>query len=139
MRNESGSSLMEVVISILILAMMATPIMSVALSGRMASGRADRRIAAAATIRRVSESLKPFVTADRTLARGPGAGDDGWGLPGDIGSRSAFSPGLHRLDPELWAPALVPFSPSVTYTVTVRRAPLGPQPDVTFEVDWKEP
>jgi hypothetical protein len=139
MGNQKGSTLMEVVISILLLAMLTTPIMSVALSGRMASGRADRRIAAAASIRRLSESLKAYLTADRALARGPGAGLDGWSLPGDLSLLPAFEPGRHELDPSVWAPALAPFSARVFYTVAARPTALGPQPDVTFSVEWKEP
>lgn len=139
MSNERGSSLMEVIVAILLLAMMATPIMSVALSGRMASGRADRRIAAAAAIRRVSEHLKAYVTADRALARGPGDGDDGWALPGDASKASALDPGHHELEPAVWVPALAPFSGKISYDVSVRRTPSGAEPSVGFRVSWDEP
>lgn len=130
---------MEVIVSILLLAMMATPIMSVALSGRMASGRADRRIAAAAAVQRVSEHLKAYVTADRILARGPGDGDDGWRLPGDASKLPALEPGHHELEPALWSPALETYSGRISYDVAVRRAPSGAEPAVTFSVSWTEP
>lgn len=130
---------MEVIVSILLLAMMATPIMSVALSGRMASGRADRRIAAAAAIRRVSEHLKAYVTADATLARGPGDGDDGWRLPGDSSKLPALGPGHHELEPARWSPALETYSGRISYDVEVRSTPSGAQPSVSFSVSWTEP
>ena len=139
MRNARGSSLVEVVISILLLALMATPIMSVALSGHMAAGRADRRIVAAAVVRRVSEHLKAYVTADRTVARGPGDGEDGWQFPGDKSKLAALDAGHHELDPLHWAPALTPFGGTVSYDVMVRLTSSGAQPDVSFNVAWKEP
>ncbi|MFI5344809.1 MAG: prepilin-type N-terminal cleavage/methylation domain-containing protein [Elusimicrobiota bacterium] len=141
MRHERGSSLVEVVISILLLALMATPIMSVALSGHMAAGRADRRVAAAAAVRRVSEHLKAYVTADRTVARGPGDGEDGWHLPGDGSvARGALDPGHHELDPGLWLPStLKPYSGTISYDVTRRMTPSGLEPDVSFSVSWNEP
>ncbi|MDE2509758.1 MAG: prepilin-type N-terminal cleavage/methylation domain-containing protein [Elusimicrobia bacterium] len=140
MRREQGSSLVEVVISILLMAMLAVPIMSVAMSGHMAAGRAARRVAAAAAVRRISEHLKAYVTADRTLVRGPGDGDDGWHLPGDQGAREALGPGRHVLDPTRWLPAeLTAVGGRISYDVTPRRTPLGIEPDVRFSVGWDEP
>jgi type II secretory pathway pseudopilin PulG len=140
MRNARGSSLVEVIISILMLALLATPIMSVALSGHMAAGRADRRIAAAAAVRRLSEHLKAFVTADKTVVRGPGGGDDGWHLPGDGGLRGALDAGHHELDPAQWLPTtLTAYGGRLSYDVTPRMTPSGIQPDVSFSVSWDEP
>lgn len=131
--------MVEVVISLLLFAMLAGPILSVALSGKMASGRADRRIAAAGAVRRVSEHLKAYVTADRAVVRGPGEGDDGWALPGDASRRGALEPGHHELSPQRWAPALASYSGAISYDVAVRQTPSGPQPDVSFSVSWEEP
>jgi hypothetical protein len=131
--------LVEVVISILLFALMAGPILSVALSGRMAAGRFDRRIAAAAAVRRVSEHLKAYVTADRSITRGPGEGVDGWTLPGDASMRGALEPGHHELAPAQWVPSLASYSGTISYDVAVRQTPSGSEPDVSFKVDWQEP
>ena len=137
--SEQGYTLVEVVIATLIIAMMAGPMMSVALTGRMSVGRTDRRVAAAASVRRLSETLKAFVTADRTLALGPGSGADGWTLPGDDSGAYALAAGHHALQVSQWAPALAAYQGAIAYDVAVRSTPSGPQPDVTFSIAWSEP
>ncbi len=123
----------------LLIGFMAASFMSVALTGKMSHGHIERRIAAAAAIRRASETLKAFVTADRSLSRGPGVGMDGWSLSGDQSGLSALEAGHHDLDVGTWAPELAPVGGAVAYDVTVRAAPLGPQPTVAFSVTWNEP
>lgn len=136
---ELGSSLIEVVISMLLIGMMSAMVMPVFLSGRMSGGRSTRRVAAADAIRRVEEELRGYVTADRSVAGGPGTGPDGWSLPGDRSGRWALAPGQHALDSAVWAAALVPYQGEVSYTVSVRFTPSGPQPDVVFRAFWAEP
>lgn len=122
----------------LLIGVMASSFMSIALTGRMSRGHIERRVAAAASIRRASETLKTFVTADRSLARGPGIGADGWRLAGDRSGLAALDPGHHDLDAGVWAPELVDSGGSFGYDVTVHSAPLGPQPTVVFSVSWSE-
>lgn len=123
----------------LLLAMMTIPIMSVALTGRASVGRAQRRMSGAYEVRRLAETLKAYVTADRTLVHGPGAGVDGWNLPGDSSGLSALQAGHHRLDPTLWTPSLAPYGGTISYDVAVRASEAGPIPDLTFNLDWNEP
>lgn len=140
MRGNRGSTLAEVVVAVLIVAMMAGPIMSVALTSTMSSGRGARRVQAASDLRRVSEHLKAYVTADRSVAPGPGVGPDGWALPGDSSGLGALEPGHHELAPARWAPDLAPYKGTISYDVALAtRTPSGPQPDVTFSVSWEEP
>jgi hypothetical protein len=139
MSDSRGSSLIEVVVSLLLLAMMTAPIMSAALGAQVFSGRSDRRLAAAAAVHRLSEHLKPYVTADRTAARGPGQGPDGWTLPGDESRLAALESGHHDLQAAQWASALAPYSGNISYDVVVRDTPSGPEPDVRFTVTWVEP
>ena len=139
MRHARGSSLIEVIISILLFAMMTVPIMSTILSGAMSSGRTQRRGEAATAVRRVSENLKAYVTADRSLALGPGVGSDGWSLPGDASGLAALQGGPHDLAAGIWLQTLAPYSGSISYDVTDRATPSGPEPDVRFSVSWKEP
>lgn len=139
MRGERGASLVEVVISMLLLAMMTAPIMSTVLTGSLSSKRADRRLSAASSVRAVSENLKAYVTADPSLVQGAGAGPDGWTLPGDRSNLYALAPGHHELDPVRWAPGLNGFGATISYDVTVRTTNSGPEPDVVFNVAWTEP
>lgn len=136
MLDSRGTSLVEVVIAILLVAMMTGPIMSTVLTSSMSQRRVERRVAAAAAARSLSERLKGFVVADRRLARGPGVGPDGWSLPGDREGVYALAPGVHALDAGLWAPGLP--NATVAYAVTVRETPVGPQPDVDFAFQWED-
>ncbi len=139
MRGSRGSSLAEVVIAILIVAMMAAPIMSVALTSTMASGRGSRRVAAASAVRRLSEHLKSYLTADAAVTAGPGQGPDGWNLPGDLSAMPALRAGHHELTPGLWAPELSAYQGRISYDVTLGSTTTGPQPNVVFNVTWTEP
>lgn len=141
MRDSRGTSLIEVVISMLLLAMISVPIMATILTGAMSSGRLQRRGDAAAAVRRVSENLKAYVTADPSLALGPGVGSDGWSLPGDSSGLSALQGGRHPLSAEMWLQTLAPnpYSGRISYDVTDRMTPSGHQPDVRFAVSWTEP
>ena len=141
MRNTRGAALIEVVVSTLLLAMLTVPIMSVVLSGAMASGRTQRRMQAAAAVRRVSEHLKAYVTADRAVALGPGDGADGWILPGDASGLAALQAGHHALSTDLWLQPLAakPYDGVISYDVTSRMTQSGPEPDVRFAVSWNEP
>ncbi len=138
-RRESGFTLVEVVIAILLLALIALPLMMALVTGRTASGRSARSVLATAAIHRVSEHLKAYVTADRSLARGPGVGADGWSLPGDRSGSWALAAGRHELDGATWAPDLAAYGGRLAYDVTVRQTPSGPVPTVTFDMTWDEP
>src|SRR4051812_43834760 len=108
--------MVEVVVAILLIAMMTGPMMSVALTSRMSVGRTDRRMAASICAKRVSEALKAYVTADRSLAFGPGMGADGWSLPGDQAGGYALGAGLHDLDSALWLQPLASYQGRISYT-----------------------
>lgn len=136
---EHGFTLIEVVVSMLILGLMSVMVMPVFLTGRMSVGRSGRRATAADAVHRVAEELKGYVTAETSLVNGPGTGIDGWFLPGDRSGRRALERGAHDLDPAMWAGPLVPYQGAISYEVTVRDTPSGPQPDVSFRVSWAEP
>lgn len=138
-RRDAGFTLVEVTISMLFIGIMTAVCMPTFLTVSMAEGRASRRSAAADAVHRVAEELKRYVTADRSLANGPGTGFDGWLLPGDQSGMPALAPGEHILNPALWAAPLASSGAALSYTVAVRATPNGPQPDVTFRVSWQEP
>lgn len=137
--SEAGFTLVEVVVSVLLVAIMAASFLSIALTSRSDRGRLARRAAADAALRRAAETLNSYVTADRTLANGPGAGADGWRLPGDASGLRALDAGHHPLDAAAWAPGLSDAGGRIAYDVTVRGTPSGPQPTAVFTVTWSEP
>lgn len=136
--DRRGFTLVELIIATLMIGVIAGAMMSVTLTGRMSVGRVDRRVAAAAAVRGVSEALKAYVTADRTLAQGPGVGADGWTLPGDLSVLPAFAAGHHELSTGRWAPVLAAQGGRISYDVTLRQTGSGPQPDVRFAVSWSD-
>lgn len=139
-KRQGGQTLIEVVIASLLLAMMTVPIMGAALSGRKLTARTSRRLQAAADARRAAEALKAYVVADPTLVSGPGVGLGGWVLPGDTSGLSALAAGHHDLDPATWLAdlAAAPYNGTISYDVTVRSTPQGPQPDAAFNVKWTD-
>ena len=138
--RRGGQTLIEVVIASLLLAMMTVTIMAAALSGRKLTARTTRRLQAAAHARQAAEALKAFVVADQTIVSGPGTGSNGWALPGDASGMSALQQGTHALSPAMWLPDLAapPYNGTISYDVTVRQTPQGPQPDVVFNVQWTD-
>lgn len=138
-RWRRGHTLVEVVISMLLIAIMSALALPSFLTGRMSAGRSERREAAADDMHRLSEELKGYVTADRTLVNGSGTGPDGWSLPGDRSGKWALAPGTHDLAPTVWAAPLVAYQGALSYTVAIRATPSGPEPRVSFNVSWREP
>ena len=120
--------------------MISIPIMAAALGGRRLTARTSRRLQAATDARHAAEALKAFVVADTTLVSGPGTGAGGWALPGDASGLNALAAGRHVLSPAAWLPDLAapPYNGTISYDVTVRSTPQGPQPDVAFNVQWTE-
>jgi hypothetical protein len=125
----------------MLMAIMTVPIMAAAFSGHNLTAKTTRRLQAAAGVRQASEALKAYVVADTTLATGPGTGASGWSLPGDTSGLSALAAGTHVLSPAVWLPELAaaPYTGTISYRVNVRATPQGPQPDVSFNVQWSEP
>jgi hypothetical protein len=137
---QDGQSLIEVVIASLLLTIITVPIMAAAVSGRQMTARTSRRLQASADARYAAESLKAFVVADTTLVSGPGTGVGGWALPGDASGLNALAAGHHDLSPAAWLKDLgaPPYNGTISYDVTVRLTPQGPQPDVVFNVQWAD-
>ena len=138
--RRGGQSLVEVIIATLLIAMMTIPIMTAAMGGHQLTGKTSRRLQAAADARQAAEALKAYVVADTTIVSGPGIGTGGWALPGDASGLNALAAGHHDLNPATWLAGLSapPFNGTISYDVTVRSTPQGPQPDVTFNLQWTE-
>ncbi|NNN05780.1 MAG: hypothetical protein HKL90_07750 [Elusimicrobia bacterium] len=123
----------------LLLLVAASGVLSALVTDRQSVGRTQRRAAAAQVVRRVSQALKAYVTADTALVAGPGVAPNGWGLPGDACGCYALQAGAHPLSAAAWAPELAALGGAVSYTVTTTPTALGPQPTVAFSVTWQEP
>lgn len=116
--------------------MMTVPIMSAAFGGRQMTAKTSLRLQAAADAQHLAEALKAYVVADTTLAAGPGDGSGGWALPGDTSGLNALAAGHHALSSAVWLTDLTGYGGTISYDVTVRLTPQGPQPDVAFNVQW---
>jgi len=142
MRGQDGYTLLEVVVSILLTAVMVAAIMSVALSSKRGSVKNDRKIIANEAGRQLAARLRGYVTADaaQSTVPGPGVGAGGWKLPGDSQSY-ALSCADHSLDNSAsnllpaWF-AQPPYNATVSYKVTCQS---GVPPKVDVTVNWSEP
>ena len=145
MRGEGGYTLIEVVISILLTAIIVASVMSVALSSKSSSVKSDRKIIANEASRALTAMLKGYVTADynQSAVRGPGTGAGGWKLPGDS-SPYALDCGAHNnitgILPAWFAGA--PYNATISYNVSNSGGPTcvpGSPPKVDVTVTWSEP
>lgn len=139
--SERGTTLVEVLISVLLIAIVAGATFSVGLVARQNAGKRFRKLAAARASQKVLEALKSYVVADTAIIPGPGAAPNGWGLPGDSCGCYALAGGRHELDPSLWLPELAaaPYGGTIAYEVALRPSATGPIPDVRLDIDWSEP
>lgn len=85
MRNRRGYTLLEAAIAMLLTAIMAGSVFSIALSAKRSSGRGLRKLIADQAGRQLTEQLKNYVTADKSAStiggiNGPGAGTNKWSM-----------------------------------------------------------
>lgn len=157
--NRKGFTLLEVVVSLLLTAIMISAVMSVALSARRSGAQTECRIIADQASRDMMAMLRNFVTADpaATAISGPGNqadpanrwkmdGYDLDGVPGgttyadDQGSVYALATGTHTITNFLpsWFSGL-PCNATIKYYVAYPQAfsvANGTMPWVSVTVDW---
>jgi len=156
MKATKGFTLIEVVVSVLITAVLVSSVFSVSLTSKRSNVRADRRLIAAQATRSLTSTLQSFVTADYTSGQvvgagavvlGPSAGVNGtWALNSDTnGSGYALSDGSHTLQnvaPQYmpsWM-AAPPYNGQIIYYVQHMGGAADEQtPWVNVTVTWTEP
>ena len=152
----AGYTLLEVVVSMLITAIVASSIFSMALSTKKSGTRGLRKLLAGQAARQVSETLKNYVSGDiatyaSPIIAGPSQGAaDAWTMTkgavrDDCGTGSppqtcyALAVGSHTLDNYL--PAWFegpPFNARVKYFVADMDPSATFVPRVSVTVDWTE-
>lgn len=98
--DRGGYTLIEAAIAMLLTAIMAGSVFSVALTAKRSSGRGLRKLILDQASRQLSEQLKNYVTADKSAStiggiNGPGNGANKW-------SMTDASAGTGQAPPEIW-------------------------------------
>lgn len=133
-RAHRGSAQLEVLISVLLLAVAAAAVFAALLSSSYQTKTASDREQASLQIENLLDELRNFTTADKT---GPGpATDNTWKVYGDsCAGCAALDPGLHDVSSRLPA-AMLARNATLTYTVsptTVNGVTLN---QVSVQLDW---
>ncbi len=144
-----GFTLIEVVVSMLLSAVMISAVFSVALSSKQTSARSDRRLAAAQAAQSMMQRLKNYVTSDPAsiaiLGPTPRPGAASWYLNNppsvvdSLGDVYALQPGTHIITgtaTDVIPTALAAYGGKVTYVVAA--AP-NSQLTITVSASWNEP
>lgn len=159
--GSGGYTLIEVLVAVLLTALMASSVMSVALSSKMTGGRSDRKLIANELSRQLTSTLKSYVSADQsqTLIPGPGSvgswsingasyGTSGTSITDSQGGAFALAAGSHTLTGFLppWFSG-APYNATAAYFVCYLALPAGTctgvttttPPWVSVTISWTEP
>jgi type II secretory pathway pseudopilin PulG len=162
LRRRDGYTIIEVIVSIMLTAVMVSAVFSVALTTKTGGGKADRKLLAGQAERSLTAALRSYVTADtaNTAIPGPNAAANTGGATGAAGwsihtaavqtdsmgvGTYALAVGTHILACPAAAGADAacflakalrnpPFNGTIQYVVAA-----GSPPQVTVTVNWTEP
>ncbi len=154
-RSDSGYTLVEVMVAMLLTSVMVTSVFSVALTVKTGGSKGERKIKASSGAKQIAAVLKNYVTGDPLTLTipGPGTGPNSWSMDGNVGNGVgliddtsctdcyALTTGAHPLRNILPAEfEASPYFAQLTYTVTVTDTVNGrPVPSVTITTTWTEP
>ncbi|MBI3553304.1 MAG: type II secretion system protein [Elusimicrobia bacterium] len=156
--GRSGYTLLEVIISMMLTAILCSAVFSIAITAQQSSNKIDRRVIANQCQRHLSEMLANYVSGDYSATNdriaGPtsttpgvaswyingATGEDGRVIVDSCGACYALSPGVHTLTNFLpgWF-EVQPFNGAISYTITNTALTNGNQPNVSISVTWTEP
>lgn len=167
MKGRGGFTLIEVVVSVLLTAVMVSAVFTVALSVKTGGGKADRKLLAGQAERALSATLKGYVTSDNTATNtviaGPNAcartgcgtpGPTSWNIHtpgvqtdslGDVYALTAAPVGSEHVLTCVAAPGAdaACFVPKVLrdppFNGTIKYSVVGSPPQVIVTVNWTEP
>ncbi|MBI4377043.1 MAG: type II secretion system protein [Elusimicrobia bacterium] len=147
-----GFTLIEVVVSIMLSAIIVSAMMAMAMTVRGSGGKGERRLIGGQASKALSDILKNYVTADPTAAdpSGPNADNSGnrWSINGlygtvvdDRGDVYALEPGTHTLSgfmSQMAPPWFVeaPYNGRISYYVATGT---GDSRWINIMVNWDEP
>ena len=143
-KSSNGQSIVEIVISILLLAIVAAGIFGVILTAKKQTTKSKAHEDATLSANQLIQELQNYVTAlDTTdplnLSSAPGT-PPSWHYPGDTNTGWALAVGNHEVSTLL--PLYLqsaPYTAHLTYTVTV--VPVNGQNmnQVNVQITWQEP
>jgi prepilin-type N-terminal cleavage/methylation domain-containing protein len=154
-----GYTLVEVVVSMLLMSIMVSSVFSLALSARQSGGKSDRRMEASQAAKQMTGLLRNYVTGDpaTTLIDGPNAKNPAnrWSLSDStvsppivetctagacVPAGYALAPGSHTVTGVLpgWF-AGPPYNAELKYYVGTETIDGLPAPQINVWVDWTEP
>ena len=161
MKNRRGYTLAEAAIGMLLVAIMASSVFSVAVSTRRGSDKSLKKLVADQSARQLTEMLKNYVTADQntTLIHGPANTTNSWSLNGAVGAPVSGGGILDDCGTGTWSAAnncyalangshtlfgllptwftQAPYNATITYFVwTQYTLTAGPMPGVNVTVSW---
>lgn len=136
----NGFTLIEILISVLLIAAVVTSIFPLLLTSKLQVVKSGRRGEALNYTRQAMETLKAFTTADPSYPTGPGSAAQPWTYPGEpCGGCWALAPGVHDLTQTL--PAAFRASPvngTLSYTVSDFACGSRTCKQVQFTSNWSD-
>ncbi len=162
MKRRNGYTLVEVLISMMLTAVMVGAVFSVAITGQQSGNKVDRHVIANQYSRHLSEALAAYVvdansytTANNALIAGPASttpgtaswaingtlGEDGRSVVDSMGAVWALTPGNHILTGylPLWFEG-APYNATISYLVTAKAVGgVGVANQAQVHINWTEP
>ncbi|MFA6031068.1 MAG: type II secretion system protein [Elusimicrobiota bacterium] len=135
----NGFTLIEILISVLLIAAVVTSIFPLLLTSKLQVVKSGRRGEALNYTRQAMETLKAFTTGDSSYPTGPG-GALPWTYPGEAcGGCWALAPGTHNLTPTLPASFTgAPVNGTISYTVSDFACGSRTCKQVQFSANWSD-
>lgn len=140
-KGKNGYTLVETMISMLLVATIVTSVFSMVLTAKVGSVKSGNQGKAHLFARQQAEKLKAYISAD-LAAPGPRGtalpSPDNWKFPGDTSGNYALAPGVHNVTGNLPG-SLVTLGWTMTYNVTTVACGAKTCQKVDFTVGWPGP
>jgi hypothetical protein len=140
MKQRNGSTLAEVLVGAIIMAMAAAVVGGILLSTYKLKSCDKVRYSLAAAEADLREDLKNYVTADTSIITNA-PGDPPWHMPEDVSCDDcwALAPGVHDVSGRLSRAIGAEYNATLTYTVTQRQWQGRTVTNVKITTNWQQP